>query len=190
MHALRSSCKSILQAFWQGVHSHMTCSFCEHARLLQILLKNIVSKMPCRIIYNNHLTRACIYVKPIRFGRYACVKVMGYNLGCVPPSKSDNSQCSLVPDYGYNTWSTDIERNLVRTHSQKKYLQYVGSYVSRVRSIYCGNKVAVLTTEWLHCKNKLVVLTTEWLPLLQTNWSDSGGERFAFVMKTNCIRQP
>ena len=123
--------------------------------MLQILLKNIVSKMPCRIIYNNHLTRVCIYVKFIRFGRYACVKVMGYNLGCVPPSKSDNSQCSLVPDYGYKTWSTDIERNLMCTHSQKKYLQYVGNYVSRVRSMYCGNKVAVLTTEWL--------------PLLQTN---------------------
>ena len=154
MHALRGPCKSILQAFWQVIHSPMFILWTYKAA--SNIMKNIVSKMPCRIIYNNHLTRACIYVKPIRFGRYACVKVMGYNLGCVPPSKSDNSQCSLVPDYGYKTWSTDIERNLVRTHSQKKYLQYVGNYVSRVRSIYCGNKVAVLTTEWL--------------PLLQTNW--------------------
>ena len=33
-----------------------------------------------------------------------------------------------------------------------------------------------------HCKNKLVVLTTEWLPWLQTNWRDSGYERFAVVL--------
>ena len=38
-----------------------------------------------------------------------------------------------------------------------------------------------------HCKNKLVVLTTEWL---QTNWRDSGNEKFALVLKTNCIMQP
>ena len=37
--------------------------------------------------------------------------------------------------------------------------------------------------------NKLVVLTTEWLPWLQTNWRDSGYERFALVLETNCIRQ-
>ena len=42
----------------------------------------------------------------------------------------------------------------------------------------------------LHCKNKLVVLTTEWLPWLQTNWRDSGYERFSLVLKSNCIRQP
>ena len=41
-----------------------------------------------------------------------------------------------------------------------------------------------------HCKNKLVVLTTEWLPWLQTNWRDSGYERFSLVWKSNCIRQP
>ena len=34
-------------------------------------------------------------------------------------------------------------------------------------------------------KTKLVVLTTEWLPWLQTNWRDSGYERFALVLKTN-----
>ena len=32
----------------------------------------------------------------------------------------------------------------------------------------------------IYCKNKLVVLTTEWSPWLQTNWRDSGYERFAF----------
>jgi len=30
-----------------------------------------------------------------------------------------------------------------------------------------------------HYKNKFVVLTTEWLLWLQTNWRDSGYERFA-----------
>ena len=30
--------------------------------------------------------------------------------------------------------------------------------------------------------NKLVVLTTQWLPWLQTNWRDSGNERFALVL--------
>ena len=39
-----------------------------------------------------------------------------------------------------------------------------------------------------HCKNKLVVSTTEWLPWLQTNWRDSGYERFALVLETNCKR--
>ena len=32
----------------------------------------------------------------------------------------------------------------------------------------------------------LFILTTE----LQTNWRDSGYERFALALKTNCIRQP
>ena len=42
-----------------------------------------------------------------------------------------------------------------------------------------------------HCKNKLVVLTTEWLPWLpETNWWDSGYERFTVVLETNWIRQP
>ena len=41
-----------------------------------------------------------------------------------------------------------------------------------------------------HCKSKLVVLTTERLPWLQTNWRDCNYERFALVLKTNCIRQP
>ena len=41
-----------------------------------------------------------------------------------------------------------------------------------------------------HCKNKLVVLTIEWLPWLQTNWRDSGYERFALLFRTNYIRQP
>ena len=36
----------------------------------------------------------------------------------------------------------------------------------------------------IYCKNKLVVLITEWSPWLQTNWRDSGYERFALVMKT------
>ena len=39
-------------------------------------------------------------------------------------------------------------------------------------------------------RNELVVLTTEWLPWLQTNWRDSGHDRFALILKTNCIRQP
>jgi len=41
----------------------------------------------------------------------------------------------------------------------------------------------------IHCKNKQVVSTTEWLhvPWLQTNWRDSGYERFALVLETNCI---
>jgi len=34
-----------------------------------------------------------------------------------------------------------------------------------------------------HCKNKLVVSMTEWLPWLQTNWRDSGYERFALVLR-------
>ena len=42
----------------------------------------------------------------------------------------------------------------------------------------------------VHCKNKLVILTTQWLTWLQTNWRDSGYERFALVPKSNCIRQP
>ena len=33
------------------------------------------------------------------------------------------------------------------------------------------------------------VLTTEWLPWLQTNWRDSGSERFTLGLETNCIRQ-
>ena len=43
-----------------------------------------------------------------------------------------------------------------------------------------------------HCKNKLVVLTTERLLLwLQTNWRDSGNERFTFrILEANCISQP
>ena len=40
-----------------------------------------------------------------------------------------------------------------------------------------------------HSKNKLVILTTEWLPWLQTNWRNSGYERFALVLETNCISQ-
>ena len=47
-----------------------------------------------------------------------------------------------------------------------------------------------LTACTSHCKNKLIVSTTEWLPWLQTNWRDSGYERFAFGIKTNCKRQP
>ena len=42
----------------------------------------------------------------------------------------------------------------------------------------------------VHYKNKLVVLTTEWLPWFQTKWRDSGYEKFALVLETNCIRQP
>ena len=43
----------------------------------------------------------------------------------------------------------------------------------------------------IYCKNKLVVLTTEWSPWLQTNWRDSGYERFAFGVEDYiCIRQP
>ena len=51
-------------------------------------------------------------------------------------------------------------------------------------------KVNVDWSRELHCKNKLVVLTTEWLPWLQTNWRDSGYERFSLVWKSNCIWQP
>ena len=47
-----------------------------------------------------------------------------------------------------------------------------------------------IALSYIHCKNKLVVLTTEWLPWLQTNWRDSGYERFSLVWKSNCIRQP
>ena len=39
--------------------------------------------------------------------------------------------------------------------------------------------------------NKLVVLTTQWLPWLQTNWRDSGNERFALVFDiTSVIPSP
>jgi len=42
----------------------------------------------------------------------------------------------------------------------------------------------------LHWKNKLAILLMEGLPCLQTNWRDSGYERYALVWKNNCIRQP
>ena len=64
MYALRGPCKSILQAFWQVIHSHMTCMFILWT--YKAASKNKVSKKPCRIIYNNHLTRACMYVKWLR----------------------------------------------------------------------------------------------------------------------------
>ena len=39
-------------------------------------------------------------------------------------------------------------------------------------------------------KRSVVVSTTEWLPWLQTNWKESGYERFVLLLETNCIRQP
>ena len=32
-------------------------------------------------------------------------------------------------------------------------------------------------------KNKFVALTAEWLPWLQTNWRDSGYQKFAFGIR-------
>ena len=43
---------------------------------------------------------------------------------------------------------------------------------------------------YISLQKQLVVLTIQCLPWLQTSWRDSGYERFALVMRTNCIRQP
>ena len=40
-------------------------------------------------------------------------------LGRVPRSKRDYSQCSIAQEYGYKD-RAQIERHLVRTHSQKE----------------------------------------------------------------------
>ena len=53
-----------------------------------------------------------------------------------------------------------------------------------------AERVPAFETLKVHCKNKLVVSTIEWLPWLQTNWRDSGYERFALVLQTNCKRKP
>ena len=39
-------------------------------------------------------------------------------------------------------------------------------------------------------KTSWIVLTTEWLPWLQTSLRDSGYERFALILETNCIMPP
>ena len=54
--------------------------------------------------------------------------------------------------------------------------------------VVLGPAVRGNSWSYIHCKNKVVVSTREWLHWLQTNWRDSGYERFAMVLKTNWIR--
>ena len=50
-------------------------------------------------------------------------------------------------------------------------------------------KDKLFCVECIYCKNKLAVVTTDWLPWLQLSRGDSDYERFTLV-QTSCIRQP
>ena len=65
------------------------------------------------------------------------VKITGYNLGRVPRSKRDNSQCSLAPDYSYKRWSTD--REAPRAYTQPEGIDYLVGAVCRGRSNFVNS---------------------------------------------------